>query len=215
LRVKVFSDSLLLDTRLGPSGGCVLILPRDLKLRASLCGWLLGQLGSDLWIYHRSEVHFAPVHPAEIAVYNLSNKHDVTIFPLKGATAIRQARIAQRRDFYETHEKWCQENNDPCDPEQFDSGLESGLVTDDREKSIAFVISYGQIQAFQGDQKPPGPREVLYIFRHADDDNKMEYREMLWSDVKTQFGDVPLQDLVQPEMLQKIFGESPPKNPKH
>jgi hypothetical protein len=41
----------------------------------------------------------------------------------------------------------------------------------------------------------------------------MEYREMLLEDAKTRFGDVSLPTLVQPEVLQKIFGEVPARKP--
>jgi hypothetical protein len=36
----------------------------------------------------------------------------------------------------------------------------------------------------------------------------MEYREMSWTDVKARVGDAPLEKLVEPELLEKIFGEA-------
>jgi hypothetical protein len=41
----------------------------------------------------------------------------------------------------------------------------------------------------------------------------MECREMLLEEAKMQFGDGPLQNLLQPEVLQKIFGEASTKRP--
>jgi hypothetical protein len=41
----------------------------------------------------------------------------------------------------------------------------------------------------------------------------MEYREMLLSDAKARFGDVALQNLLQPDTLQKVFAEIPAKKP--
>ena len=79
---------------------------------------------------------------------------------------------------------------------------------------MAFVISYEQIQMVQGEvQKPSGPKDVLYVYRGVGEEAKMEYREMLLGDAKTRFGDVPLQNLLEPEMLLKIFGETPAKRP--
>lgn len=205
LGIKAFSDFVLLDTHLSPSAGCVLILSSDLKLRGSLCGWVLGKFGENEVIYERSQVHFAAVHPAEVAIYDLRGKRDETIFPPKTPTAIRQARIEQLREFYKTHEKWCRENNDPCDPEQFDSELEDRVATDDREKSLAFIISYEQIQMFQGEQKPSGPKQVVYIYRHVGDEKKIEFREMLMEESRILFGDVPLENLLQPAVLTTIF----------
>jgi hypothetical protein len=215
LVIKASGGRLLLGTHIKPSAGCLLVLSSELKLEVSLYGWLLGQLGLDLLVYQRSEVHFAPVHPAEIAVYDLRNKRDDTIFPPKVPTPIRESRSVQLQDFYKSDEEWCRKNNDPCDPEYFDSDLEGPVVSSEADSAVAFLISYEQIQFVQGDvQKPSGPKDVLYVYRRLDDPAKIEFREMLWSDVKTQFGDVPLQNLLQPQMLQKIFGESPPKNPK-
>jgi hypothetical protein len=205
LSVRTLGGRIFLDTHLSPSAGCVLILSQDLKVQASLYGWIVGHLGDDELVYHRSQVHFAPVHPAEIAIYDLQTKRDIAIFPRKPFQAIRQARIAQLQEFYRTREAWCRENDDPCDAEEFDSSLGGEVISDQREQALAFVISYKQIQVFGGDQKPSGPAEVVYVYRHVNDEAKMEYREMLWSDVKAKAGEVALEKLVEPEILEKIF----------
>lgn len=214
LSIEAAGNRLLLDTHINPSAGCTLILSHDMKLEASFYGWLVGRLGTDALICHRSQVHFAPVHPAEIALYDLRTKRDVTLFPPKPDTPIRRARTLQLHDFYKGNEGWCNKNNDPCDPEYFDSALGGEVATNEKEQALAFIISYEQIQMVQGDvQKPSGPRDVLYVYRGVGDEAKMEYREMLLADAKARFGDVPLQDLLQPEVLQKIFSEAPPKRP--
>src|SRR5215472_319244 len=205
MNIKASGGRLFLDTHINPSAGCLLVLSSDLKLDASLYGWLMGQLGADLFIYQRSEVHFAPVHPTEIALYDLRSSRDEAIFPPKALTVIRQARTAHLREFYKSNAEWCQKNNDPCDPESFDSSLEGEVATSDSESAAAFLISYEQIQLVEGNlQKPSGPKDVLYVYRRLDDPAKMEFREMLLSDAKTQFGDVPLQNLLQPETLKNI-----------
>jgi hypothetical protein len=212
MEVRAFSNSLLLDTHLSPSAGCVLILSRDLKLRASLCGWVVGQLGENEIVYELSQVHFAPVHPAEIALYDLRTRRDVTLFPRKPDSAIRRARIAQLAEFYKANKEWCKENDDPCDPENFDSALQEEVATNEAEAAIAFLISYEQIQLVAGDvQKPSGPKDVLYVYRRVDDEAKMEYREMPLEDAKARFGTAKLPDFVQAEILQKIFAEAAAK----
>jgi hypothetical protein len=212
LSIVSAGNRLLLNTHISPSAGCLLVLSADFKLEAGLYGWLVGRLGDDKLIYHRSQVHFAPVHPAEIAVYDLRSKRDVTFFPPKPESPIRQARTQQLQSFYKGNEEWCKENNDPCDPAYFDSALEGEVATNEKEQALAFVISYEQIQLVQGDvQKPSGPKDVLYVYRGVT--AKMEYREMLLEDAKTRFGDVSLPTLVQPEVLQKIFGEVPARKP--
>ena len=210
--VTSIGDRLLLDTHLSPSAGCTLILSHDMKLEASLYGWPVGRLGADALIYHRSQIHFAPVHPAEIALYDLRTKREITLFPPKPVSPLWRARTLQLQGFYKGNEEWCNKNNDPCDPEYFDSSLGGAVAANEKERALAFVISYEQIQMAQGDvQKPSGPKEVLYVYREVGDEAKMEYREMLLGDPKAQFGGVPLQNLLEPELLQKIFAEPPAK----
>jgi hypothetical protein len=214
MSVTSSAGRLFLDTHINPSAGCTLILTADMKLETSLYGWLVGRLGEDTLIYHRSQIHFAPVHPAEVALYDLRTKRDVTIFPPKPEPAIRRARAAQLTEFYNSNEGWCNKNNDPCDPEYFDSDLQGEVATNEAESALALLISYEQIQLVQGDvQKPSGPKNVLYVYRGLGEHAKMEYREMLLEDASVRFGDVSLQNLLKPAVLRKIFSETPPKRP--
>jgi hypothetical protein len=214
LSVQAAGSRLFLDTHVSPSAGCLLVLMADLKLEVGLYGWVEGRIGEDRLVYQRSQVHFAPVHPAGIALFDLRTKREITLFPPKPDSAIRRARTLQLRDFYKGNEEWCNKNNDPCDPGYFDSALQGPVVTSDTEAALAFLISYEQIQLVEGDlQKPSGPKDVLYVYRRVDNEAKMEYREMLLSDAKARFGDVALQNLLQPDTLQKVFADIPAKKP--
>jgi len=212
LRVTASGGHFFLETHINPSAGCVLVLSGDLKLQTSLDGWLLGHVGEDTVIYHKSQVHFAPVHPAELAIYDLRTKRDLTLFPSKPDSPIRRARTAQLAEFYKANPEWCNRNDDPCDAEEFDSGLQGKVATNETEAAVAFLISYEQIQhAAEDVQKPSGPKNVLYVYRRVNDEARMEYREMLLEDAKARFGTAKLEDFVQPEMLQRIFSEAPAK----
>jgi hypothetical protein len=206
LAVVAFSDSYALETHINPSAGCELIVSRDLKVKASLYGWIVGHFGDGGIVYHRSQIHFATVHPTEIAIYDPATGKDFNIFPRAPFQEVRLQVTRELREFYKTHQDYCQKANDPCDPLEFDSSLEGKVVTDDREHAMAFVISY-DIQGYgQSDDKPGGPSEVIYVYRHVNDEAKMEYREMLWSEVREKAGNVPFEKLVEPAMLEKIFG---------
>jgi len=206
LAVVAFPDSLVLETHINPSAGCELVLSRDLKLKASLYGWMVGHFGDGGIVYHRSLVHFATVHPAEIAIHDPSTGKDFTIFPHKPFQEVRLQLTEELRDFFKTHQDYCQKANDPCDPELFDSSLNGKVIIDDREHAVAFIISY-ELQGYgQSDDKPGGPSEVVYVYRHVNNEARMEYREMLWSDVRERAGNVPLTRLVEPSILEKIFG---------
>ncbi len=209
LAVASFSGSYALETHINPSAGCELILSRDLKLKASLYGWTVGHFGDGGIVYHRSQIHFATVHPAEIAIYDPATGKDFNVFPHAPFQEVRLRVTRELREFYKTHQDYCQKANDPCDPEEFDSSLEGKVVTDDREHAMAFVISY-EVQGYgQDEHKPGGPSEVVYVYRHVNDEAKMEYREMLWSEVKERAGNVPFERLVEPTILEKIFGGEP------
>jgi hypothetical protein len=209
LAVVAFSDSYALETHINPSAGCEIILSRDLKVKASLYGWIVGHFGDGGIVYHRSQVHFATVHPAEIAIYDPATGKDFNVFPHPPFQEVRLQLTEKLHEFYKTNQDYCQKADDPCDAEEFDSSLEGKVATDDREHGMAFIISY-ELQGFgQDEHKPAGPSEVVYVCRHVNDESKMEYREMLWSEVKAKVGDVALAQLVEPAILEKIFGEKP------
>ena len=209
LAVVSFSDLYALETHINPSAGCEIILSRDLKVKASLYGWIVAHFGDGGLVYHRSQVHFATIHPAEIAIYDPATKKDFNIFPHPPFQEVRSKLTGELREFYKTHQEYCQKANDPCDPELFDSSLVGKAATDDREHAMAFVISY-EVQGYgQDEHKPGGPTEVVYVYRHVNDEAKTEYREMQWSEVRARVGDVGLERLVEPAMLEKIFGGAP------
>jgi hypothetical protein len=214
MNISAVGNRFFFDAHINPSAGCMLIISSDLKLEACLYGWLVGRLGPETVIYHRSQIHFAPVHPAEIALHDLRTRRDVTLFPPKPESLLRQARTQQLHSFYEGNQEWCNKNNDPCDPAYFDSALEGAVATNEKEQALAFLISYEQIQLVQGEvQKPDGAKDVLYVYYRIGEEAKMEYREMPLGEAKARFGDLSLQNLLKPEVLEDIFREQPAKRP--
>src|SRR5262249_14340150 len=108
-----------------------------------------------------------------------------------------------------THQEWCNKNNDPCDPEVVDSRLEAEVAVNDSENALAFVISYKHDQDFEGPvQRPDGPAAVAYVYRNVNDEAKLDYREVLLSELEKRFGKVPLRSLLESSALRKIFGGS-------
>ncbi len=207
LQIESSAKSLFVDTHINPSAGCLLIISQELELEKSLFGWYLGRFGEESVVYHRSEVHFAPVHAAEIALYDRKTHRDTTIYPRQPYQPIRLAHIAKLREFFRTHEEWCKQNNHSCDPDWFDNGLIGSVVIDDHSYTLAFVIGYDQDIFQKGEEKFPELTKVLYVYRHVDDETRIEYREMLLSDVQTRFGDLPFEKLLEPERLKQIFDD--------
>jgi len=207
LRAHSLPNAFLLDTHINPSAGCLLILDRNFAFRNALFGWYLAAMGDTRIIFHRSEVHFAAVHPAELALYDLKTNRETPLFPRKPFQRIRSNYIANLREFYRTHEEWCNEKNDPCDPESVDSSLRGDIAVNQREHALAFVISYDRFKDVEGPvQKPEDPGDVVYVYRDVDDEAKLDYREILLSDVERRFGKLSLPRLLEPVALQEIFG---------
>jgi hypothetical protein len=111
MNVTAVGNRFFFDTHINPSAGCMLIVSSDLKLEASLYGWLVGRLGTEVVIYHRSQIHFAPVHPAEIALHDLRTKYDVTLFPPKQESPIRQARTQRVQSFLQGQRRVVQQES--------------------------------------------------------------------------------------------------------
>jgi hypothetical protein len=206
LQIRTSAESLFVDTQINPSAGCLLILSQDLQVRAALFGWYLKRFPDDSVVYQRGEVHFAPVHPVELGLYNWRSGREVPLFPRKPFQAVRLAHIQRLREFFSTREEWCKTNNDPCDPEQMDSSLMGDLATNDSEHALAFMISYEQIQVTGGEQKPSGPGNVVYVIRQADDPVRLDFREALLADIEARFGKVTLSDLLETRRLDELFG---------
>lgn len=90
-RIESIGGRLAIETLLNPSAGRALVFSQDLKLEGTLFGWLIGRLTNDELIYERSEVHFAPVHPTELALYDARAKRESAIFPRKPYQAVWRA----------------------------------------------------------------------------------------------------------------------------
>ena len=207
LDVRLFGDGLVIETHINPSAGCALVVSKDLKLTATLDGWVLGAFSDGALLYHRSQVHFATVHPAEIALYDTKSRKDFVIFPPKAETPVRQKLSSALSNFFKAHQDYCAKANDPCDPMIFDSNLNGKPALDDREQAFAFSISY-ELQGYgQDEAKPVGPANVVYVYRNANDESKLEFRELLPDQIRARFGEVSLKELLAPERLDAIFGK--------
>jgi hypothetical protein len=146
---------------------------------------------------------------SSLALYDLKTNRETTLFPRKPFRSIRIDYVAKLQEFYRAHGEWCSENNDPRDPETVDSTLQGELAVSDSEHALAFVISYKPIQKFAGPvQKPGGPGKVVYVYRHVNDETRLDYREMLFSEVEKRFGKLSWCRLLEPVALQEIFGAS-------
>jgi hypothetical protein len=207
LRLEVSADSFLLSTHLNPSAQCLFVLSTGLDVRTTLYGWPLATFRDGSVVFHRSQIHFSPVHSAEIGFYNRQTGRSYTLYPSKPFQAVRLAEIAKLREFFEANEDWCNRNNHPCDPERPGSWLGGDVVTTEQSDAIAFIINYGG--EFQDARTPPvsaGQREVVCVFRWVHNEYAFQYREMLKEEMTTGFGEISLHELVIPPRMKQLFG---------
>ena len=78
-----------------------------------------------------------------------------------------------------------------------------------RQRLVAVDVRWGRPEIWRKIQAtlatPPETTEVVCIFRNLDQDSKSEYREILLVDFQKKFGDKPLAEFLEREMLDRIF----------
>ena len=93
----------------------------------------------------------------KIALHDLRTKHDLTLFPPKQESPIRQARTQRLESFYQGHEEWCNKNNDPCDPAYFDSALEGDAKARFGDRSLENLLKPEALQKIFKEEPAPRP----------------------------------------------------------
>jgi hypothetical protein len=196
------------DTHRNPSAGCTIVLTHDLAVRTTLYGWFLNVFGDGTVVYHNSQLHFAPTHYAEMSIYHPERSSRVKMYPMKPYQRIRTEHINKVRAVYRD-EQWCRARNHHCDPERFDNHLAGRVEISDATGALAFVIKFDNTvwQRQTKDMETAGKfTEVAYIYRNVTR-GPIEYREILLSDLKARFGDIPLRKVLEPAILAQIFGQ--------
>ena len=92
---------------INPSAETLKILSPDMKVIAELDGWELFTLPNEIVVYHRSQVHFAPTHSLEVAVYDPVRRKDKLIYPPMPVQPVRREFIDRVAQIYKQRgEAW-------------------------------------------------------------------------------------------------------------
>jgi hypothetical protein len=190
--IREHSGIIYVDTHYNPSAGCVIILSPKLAVRAALSGSLLGVLGADYALLRRSEVHFMAVHPLHIAVIDLQRNRSMEVYPF--------ADDPQRREYSQLigahiSEKWCRQHDAPCDPQNFDTNLESGVTANEAAKVFAVEARFDAAGFGDAAEKYAAQRMVDYVFR-AREGRAWEHREFQSTEIRSLFGEANVVELV-------------------
>jgi hypothetical protein len=135
-------DRIYLELHINPSASCTLVLSRDLAVQKVLSGWFLAPFADGRVVYHGNEIHFAPVHAAELSLYDPRTNQESKIYPRKPFQSVRAAHIEKMLGFYAHNPDWCNTHNNPCDPEWFDNDIQGDVSVSDKTDSLAFVVQF-------------------------------------------------------------------------
>ncbi len=145
MRVKHAARYLYIDTHYNPSAGGLVVLTTDLRPATVLWGWFLFSLPGGAVVYHRSQVHFAPTHPMQLAVYDPASDSDRVLYPVTPYDAPRLAFMAAMKLAYDSAgAQWCMSNNHHCDPEEFSSSWRDAWSVNAEAGKAAFLVQFGE-----------------------------------------------------------------------
>lgn len=128
LGILEMDKEIFIKTHINPSATCTLVLDTDLKLKENFFGWIL-EMAGPYAIVEMNQIHFAAVHPAELAIFDSERLDWSQIYPIKRDPA-RDA-FSKELTTRAPDKKWCLENNNPCDPSNFDVDIRGINVSPD------------------------------------------------------------------------------------
>jgi len=199
-------DHIYIFGHISPSAGTTLVLSNDLKYQDAFYGWVLAIFDDETVVYYNSQVHFAPTYYVEISIYNPNTKMGKQIYPMKPYQEIRLEHIRKVKEAYDAiGEDWFRENNHHMNPELFNNNL-GKVAINNNTHSLAFVISYDNSEISKAFPETTETTDVVYVYKNVNNGKEITYKEILLSDLKAKYGDVPISEYLEPERLDEIFG---------
>jgi hypothetical protein len=203
-RIVASPNFLFLSGHDNPSAGKVLVLSRELSFQTALSGWPLATFDNDILVFHKSQIHFAPIHAAEIAIYDPHVGREEQIYPRKPFQEIRLRHIEALRKVYEPRPtEWFMQRNHPTDPEWFNNYLVGDVAVSDAQDALAFVIAFDHSEV-RTDESRPQPTHVIYVIRGIGS-GSVKYKEILQDQLEPGLGVRSLTELLDPRILGRIF----------
>jgi hypothetical protein len=142
--VQRTARNVVVDTHVNPSAGHIVVLTRDLAPVTTLSGWTLRLLPDGTILYHRSSVHFAPTHWAEVWTWNPVTRRDARLYPNTPWDSIRRTYVDTVRAIYRrVGADWFRANNHHMDADRFDTRLGDTIVVASSGRTLAFPITFG------------------------------------------------------------------------
>ncbi len=188
LRVRETYGIVYVETHVNPSASCLLILTPKLELRASISGWLLGNIGRRYAIVEASEVHFTATQLLHLEVFDLDALKSIPLYPFKNDPARLQFSRAIARYLSQS---WCMHANAPCDPNEFDVSLSKPIAVNQEAQVFGFEAGFDAAGFGEQALKHVPPQTMVYVYRLRGD--TWEHREFSKDQFKTLFHGSSLQ----------------------
>lgn len=209
LEIDVAGGHVLVETHVNPSASCTVVLDDELESTEVLYGSALAAFGNGTVVFAPGQVHFAPTHVAEVALYDPASDERRRLHPAGPQQEATRGWTRMLEELYDD-EAWCRDVNHHCDPERPNSFLLPEVALDDETDSLAFRIRYElefrlqeKVRASGG--KPVQPLDLLYVYRRVHDAERTRWKEIEWSEVTGRFGDVSMQQVLEPEVLDVLL----------
>ena len=160
-------ENILIETHINPSAECTILLDSQLHVRKTLFAWVVAKLGPHDVLMEEDEIHFAPVHPLRLAVFNLPSGKMQEVYPPDGDPL--RARFSSELSHHLPSKAWCAEHNHPCDPGSFDEDLRDPAYADASGTRVAFIVTFSA-EGFGDDAaRSIGLRSAMYVYRREED----------------------------------------------
>jgi hypothetical protein len=164
LAIDRFPGGFLVRSHINPSAECTIVLGLDLAVRGVLAGWPMATLPDGRLVYQRNQVHFAPVHPVALGLFDPARGADLALYPRPPEGKARAAHVARMRAAYTP--AWCNAHNHPCDPERFDERVEGEVTTEVGGDALAFALAWDNTAGWS-DRERSGRLEAFRELRAA------------------------------------------------
>jgi hypothetical protein len=166
LKIEEVNGQFLVQTHINPSALCTLVLAGDLHVRHILYGWTEAQLGAQQVLIAEDEIHFAPVHPVRLGVFDLATGKWQEVYPPDGDPL--RAAFSMELGQHLPPKSWCMEHDRPCDPTSFDEDVNYPVAVDPTGNAFSFVATYSAFAFGEDADREMGSRSVLYTYQRTE-----------------------------------------------
>jgi hypothetical protein len=193
--IQASGERFLVKTHLSPSASCTLVIAPDLRLVDAVPGGVLVLLPRGSFLFQRNQVHFAPTHPLEVALYDAGTRAGRTVYPARPFGPVRQRARAAARDLH-------------ADPDRLDASAASEDAAASPDGTAAAFVVHLEVRDPR-DGTGRFSEEALVVLRGLDRPGRVEVAEVAFESARRRFGGQRPADFLAPRILAGLFEPHP------